>query len=84
MLEMHTYRAYFLTRSDHIRHVIAFGSTDDDSAGAQADLMLMQSEYAAIEIYQGWRLVLRKERDQQALWSLEKAAAAKSAAVDIG
>ena len=32
----------------------------------EADLMLEQSEYAAIEIYEGWRLIWRKTREQQA------------------
>jgi hypothetical protein len=28
--------------------------------------MLNQSDYAALEIYQGWRLVWRGDREQQA------------------
>lgn len=66
MTEMFSYRAYFLTDSDHIRHVSGFKSTDDASACAHADVMLAQSDYAAIEVYQEWRLVLRRERQQQA------------------
>ena len=66
MTEMLSYRAYFLTESDHIRHVTGFKSSDDTSACAQADFMLAGSEYAAIELYQDWRLVLRMERQQQA------------------
>jgi hypothetical protein len=66
MTEMLLYRAYFLTESDHIRYVTGFKSTDDADACAQADVMLAQSEYAAIEIYQGWRLVRRRERQPQA------------------
>ncbi|WP_162917549.1 hypothetical protein [Dongia deserti] len=64
MSEMLAYRAYFLTVSDHIRHVIGFKSADDASAREEAERMLEQSEYAAIEIYEGWRLVFRKERLQ--------------------
>jgi len=52
MTAMLSYRAYFLTESDHIRYVRGFRSPDDVSACAQADFMLMQSEYAAIELYQ--------------------------------
>lgn len=66
MTAMHSYRAYFLTASDHIRHVSGFEAADDESACTQADLMLNRSDYAAIEIYQGWRLVWRREREQQA------------------
>ena len=66
MTEMLSYRAYFLTESDHIRYVTGFKSTDDASACSQADLMLARSQYAAIELYQDWRLVLRRERQQQA------------------
>jgi hypothetical protein len=36
------------------------------SARAQAEVMLRQSEYAAVEIYEGWRLVARTDRAQQA------------------
>ena len=57
---MPSYRAYFLTASDHIRHVTGFTSADDASASLQADSLLEQSEYASIEIYQDWRLVCRK------------------------
>ena len=66
MTAMLSFRAYFLTASDHIRHVAGFEASDDLSAAAQADLMLNQSDYAAIEIYQGWRLVWRAERAQRA------------------
>ena len=65
MTEMISYRAYFLTESDHIRYITGLKSTDDASACAQADFMLARSEYAAIELYQDWRLVLRRERQQQ-------------------
>jgi hypothetical protein len=66
MTAMLSFRAYFLTASDHIRHVAGFEAGDDVSACAQADLMLSQSDYAAIEVYQGWRLVRRSERVQRA------------------
>jgi hypothetical protein len=66
MTEMLSYRAYFLTESDLIRCVTGFKSADDDSACTQADFMLARSEYAAIESYQDWRGVLRRERQQQA------------------
>ena len=66
MTETLSYRAYFLTESDCIRHVKGFKSTDDGSACTHADAMLAQSDYAAIEVYQDWRFVLRRERQQQA------------------
>ena len=66
MQDLHSYRAYFLSASDHIRAVSSFNSTDDAAACGIADLMLEQSEYAAIEIYEGWRLIWRKAREQQA------------------
>jgi hypothetical protein len=66
MRDLHSYRAYFLNASDHIRAVSRFKSTDDVAACEEADLMLEQSEYAAIEIYEGWRLIWRKDRKQQA------------------
>jgi hypothetical protein len=66
MTEMRSYRAYFLSKSDHIREVCAFKATDEGSACLEADFRLAQSEYAAIEVYEGWRLVWRKERQQQA------------------
>ena len=66
MTEMRSYRAYYLSESDHIRDVSAFKATDDMGACLEADFRLAQSEYAAIEVYEGWRLVWRKERQQQA------------------
>ena len=66
MRDLHSYRAFFLSASDHIRAVSSFTSTDDAAACEVADLMLEQSEYTAIEIYEGWRLIWRKDRKQQA------------------
>jgi hypothetical protein len=65
MREMNSYRAYFLSASDHIRDVSSFQTIDDASACAEAEHMLKRSEYTAIEIYNGWRLVWRTERQQQ-------------------
>jgi hypothetical protein len=66
MTELHSYRAYFLSSSDHIRYVRAVNAPDHLSARAQAEVMLRQSEYAAVEIYEGWRLISRTDRAQQA------------------
>ena len=66
MQERHSYRAYLLCASDHIRAVSRFESVDDAAACKQADLILEQSEYASIEIYEGWRLIWRKARERQA------------------
>jgi hypothetical protein len=66
MQDLHSYRAYFLSASDHIRSVSCFKSMDDVAAREEADLMLEQSEYAAIEVYEGWRLIWRKNRKRQA------------------
>jgi len=65
MAEMHSYRAYFLSASDHIRSVTAIQTTDDSSAAAEAEYLLNRSEYAAVEIWDGKRLVARAERAQQ-------------------
>ncbi len=63
---MSAYRAYFLSASDHIRDVRALQAADDEAARAEARLLLLRSEYAAIEIYEGRRLVWRHARAQQA------------------
>jgi hypothetical protein len=63
---MTAYRAYFLSASEHIRDVRALQTTDDAAACAEAHFMLLRSEYAAIEVYEGRRLVWRQERAQQA------------------
>jgi hypothetical protein len=63
---MTVYRAYFLSASDHIRDVCALQTTDDEAARAEAQFLLMRSEYAAIEVYRERRLVWRQERTQQA------------------
>jgi len=64
MAELHSYRAYFLSSSDHIRYVRAVKAADHSLARAQVEDMLRQSEYAAVEIYEGWRLVSRMDRAQ--------------------
>jgi hypothetical protein len=66
MAELHSYRAYFLSSNDHIRYVRAVNAPDHLSVRAQAEVMLRQSEYAAVEIYEGWRLISRTDRAQQA------------------
>jgi hypothetical protein len=66
MMELHSYRAYFLGSSDHIRRVRAVKAPNHMSARAQAEVMLRQSEYAAVDIYEGWRLISRIDRAQQA------------------
>ena len=63
---MSAYRAYFLSASDHIRDVRALQTTDHAAACAEAQVMLLRSEYAAVEVYQERRLVSRTERAQQA------------------
>jgi hypothetical protein len=62
---MLSYRAYFLTASDHIRHVIGFKSADDAAASLEANSLLEKSEYAAVEIYEGWRLICRRVKFEQ-------------------
>lgn len=66
MAMMHSYRAYFLSASDHIRSVTAIQTTDDASATAEAEYLLNRSDYAAVEIWAGKRMVVRSERAQQA------------------
>lgn len=66
MAELHAYRAYFLSSSDHIRYVRAVNAPDHLSARALAEVMLRQSEYAAVEVYEGWRLISRMDRTQKA------------------
>ena len=60
MQDLHSYRTYFLSASNHIRAVSSFKSADDVAACEEADLMLGQSECAAIEVYEGWRLIWPK------------------------
>jgi hypothetical protein len=66
MTALHSYRAYFFSSSDHIRYVRAVNAPDHLSARAQAEVMLRQSEYAAVEIYEGWRLISRMDRAHRA------------------
>jgi hypothetical protein len=65
MAEMHSYRAYFLSASDHIRSVKSIQTTDDAAAAAEAEFLLIHSEFAAVEIWDGKRMVVRTERAQQ-------------------
>jgi hypothetical protein len=64
--EFNSYRAYFFSSSDHIRYVRAVEAQDRRSARAAAELLLRQSEYAAVEIYEGWQLISRMDRQQLA------------------
>ncbi|HET6156883.1 MAG TPA: hypothetical protein VFE34_00930 [Dongiaceae bacterium] len=66
MAALRSYKAYFLSTSDHIRYVRAVKALDHLSASAQAEAMLRESDYATVEIYEGWRLVTRMNRTQQA------------------
>jgi hypothetical protein len=66
MIGMSAYRAYFLSASDHIRDVCALQTADDAAACAEAQVMLLRSEYVAVEVYQERRLIGRTERTQQA------------------
>ena len=66
MRDLHSYRAYLFNASDHIRAVSCFESVDAAAACEEADLMLEQSGYASIEIYEEWRLIWRKTRERQA------------------
>ena len=61
-----SYRAYFLSEGDDITHVSDFKAFDDVSACLEADFNLAQLGHAAVEVYEDWRLVWRKERQQQA------------------
>jgi hypothetical protein len=51
MSETPSYRAYFLSASDHIRAVTVIQTDEDVSAAAEAEFLLIHSEYAAIEIW---------------------------------
>jgi hypothetical protein len=66
VIEFNSYRAYFFSSSDHIRYVRAVEAPDHMSARAAAELLLQQSEYAAVEIYEGWQLISRMDREQLA------------------
>ena len=66
MADLHSYRAYFLTAGDHIRDVRAIKAPDNISASAEAEVMLRQSEYASVEVYEGWQLIWRADREQLA------------------
>lgn len=66
MTELNSYRAYFLSSSDHIRYVRAIKAPDDTSAVGEAEVMLRQSHYAAVEVYAAWRLIWRTEQQQAA------------------
>ncbi|HET6158344.1 MAG TPA: hypothetical protein VFE34_08375 [Dongiaceae bacterium] len=67
MSETRSYRAYFLNSSDHIRAVTVIQAEEDASAAAEAEFLLIHSEYAAIEIWDGKRLVVRAEQPPEAV-----------------
>jgi hypothetical protein len=59
----HSYQAYFLGAKDRIGEMRVIEAPDHISARAAAKVMLCQSEYTAVEVYEGWRLVWRAERE---------------------
>ena len=63
MTNEHSYQAYFLSAKDRIGEMRVIDAPDHISARAAAKVMLCQSEYAAVEVYEGWRLVSRAERE---------------------
>jgi len=62
---MHSYRAYVLSASDHIRSVKSIQPTDDAAAAAEAEFLLLHSDFAAVGIWDRKRMVVRIERAQQ-------------------
>ena len=65
MSEMIAYRAYLLCTSAYIREVRGFKAPDDESACVEADYMLSGSDLAAVEVYQGARMVWRRAKHSQ-------------------
>jgi hypothetical protein len=62
------YRAYFLSRADHIRTVTVIRQPGDADACLEAErLLLAQSVYGAIEVWEKRRLVWRFERNPPAV-----------------
>jgi hypothetical protein len=64
MAEMRSYRAYLLSASDHIELVAIIEASDDASASLEADFILRKSDYAAVEVWDGQRLVCHTDREQ--------------------
>lgn len=62
---IHSYRVYFLSAADHIRSVTLLSAIDDASACMDADVLLRQSEHAAVEVWDERRLVCHMDRAQQ-------------------
>jgi hypothetical protein len=57
--EIRSYRAYLLSASDPIESITIIEAGDDASVSLEADFILRKSDHAAIEVWDGGRLVCR-------------------------
>jgi hypothetical protein len=66
MPPVNSYRAYFIDRLNHVESVASIEAMDINSACAQAESLLAQTRYAAVEIWEGSRIVGRKAANRSA------------------
>jgi hypothetical protein len=60
------YRAYLLSADDRIRSVQPIEAADDASACLEAEGLLQQTEFAAVEVWENRRLIWRSDQDKHA------------------
>ena len=65
MSEKRSYRACLFSGGDHARSVRTIEAKDDASACLEADLILRDSEFTAVEVWDDQRLVWHSDRDKR-------------------
>ena len=60
VMSLTSYRGYFIDRWNHVCSIVVIEAAGIDAACAQADLLLAESRYASIEIWEGSRQIERR------------------------
>jgi hypothetical protein len=63
-----TYRGYFIDHLNHVQSIVVIEAADVESACSQAETLLTQTRYAAVEIWDGPRIVGVRSAGKWKLW----------------
>jgi hypothetical protein len=69
-----SYRGYFIDHRNHVRSVVVIEAADTNTACVQAESLLRETRFAAIEIWDGPRIVGRRTANRWAaiVWPFGK------------
>jgi hypothetical protein len=69
-----SYRGYFIDHLNHVQSIAVIEAADVESACAQAETLLEQTRYAAVEIWEGPRIVGFRAASRWKLWPFGRGA----------